>query len=244
LGESADYSLVAIEVNEGDYTGALDKFVLECLREGLPIKLFVAVPVTASPTQVISLVRQAKENGIGVVEVDGAKIRFLVHAVSLSLIGLRLIDPKRFPKSCHARLMQAEDTFLNGDPAKACGRIYDLIELWTRSVAVEIDRLNLWRTLPPSIKRPRINLKKGPWAKVIELVNDYADFPNLSKNNMRIDKALWGRIRGLIPHRNDTGHEPATRDEVQERDQQLRTRFEHAVDTFAALAKASPKISA
>jgi hypothetical protein len=242
LGESEDYSLVAIEVNEGVYTDSLGVFVLECLGDGLPISLFVAAPAGGGDAQLMGLVRQAKRKGFGVVEVHGKTVRPLVPALSLSLTGLRPIDYKRFPKASRQRLAQAEETFLNGDPAKGCGRVYDLIELRTRSIAIEIDRLGLWKGSASSKSRPKFNFGKGPWAKLIELVNDYADFAQFPTHGLHIDKALWGRIRGLTPHRNESGHEPSTREELQERNRQLRTRFEHAVDALEALAKASPRI--
>lgn len=133
-------------------------------------------------------------------------------------------------------------TFHNGDPAKGCGRIYDLIERHTRAVAIEIDHGGLWRVPIPGTRRPTPNLRSGNWAKVLELVDDHADFQKLNRSSLKMSKPLWSRVRGLTPHRNESGHEPATREELQERDQQFRTRFEHAVDTLADLTRATPKI--
>lgn len=242
LGESEDYSLVAIEVNEGVYTDSLNVFVLECLTDGLPITLFVAAPSGSGDAQLMGLVRQARRRSIGVVEVHGKTVRSLVPALSLSLTGLRPIDYKRFPKASRKKLGQAQETFLNGDPAKGCGRVYDLIELRTRAIAVEMDRLGLWKGGASSKSRTKFNFRKGSWAKLLELVDENGAFAQLQKHGLHIDKALWGRIRGLTPHRNESGHEPSTREELQGRDRQLRTRFEHAVDALEALAKASPRI--
>jgi hypothetical protein len=158
------------------------------------------------------------------------------------LFGLRPIDRKHFPKRAHAQLTKAEETFLNGDPVKGCGRIYDLIENRSRAVAIEIDRIGLWQPMPPGQAKSRINLKNGSWAKVLELVDERAEFGLLRRNGLSITKALWGRLRGLPPHRNQSGHEPRTQEELQARNRELKTRFEHAVDTLGELAAASPRI--
>lgn len=244
LGESQDHSLLAIEVNEGTYTDALDIFVLECLTEGMAIRLFVAAQAGGPDTPRMNLIRKAKQRGIGVVEVHGTSVSSLLPALSLSLFGVRPIDRSSFPRASLARLTQADETFRNGDPAKGCGRIYDMIEKRTRAIAVEIDRLGLWRTPSNGTTRPKINLKTGPWSKVLDFVDEHADFGKLHKGPIPISKPLWSRVRGLTPHRNESGHEPGTREELQRRDQQLRTRFEHAVDTLADLAKASPSVPA
>ncbi len=237
--ENHDKSILAIEVNDGTYTNALDTFVVECLTAGLPIRLFVAVPSGGPAAQLLNLVRQARKRGIGVVEFDGKTVRSLLPAVSLSLFGVRPVDRTRYPRGYFAQLHQAEETFRNGDAAKGCGRVYDLIEKGSRTVATEIDRLLLWRTLPPPSK-PRF--RTAAWARVLEYVDLNADFPKLLASTVRIDKALWARVRGLTPHRNQSGHAPSTRKELQQRDQQLRTRFEHAVDTLADLVRACPLI--
>jgi hypothetical protein len=242
VGESQDLSIIAIEVNEGTYTSPLDEFVLECLRQGIAIRLFVAAREGGPDTEKMNLVRKAKSRGIGVLEVRGSIVTPLLPALSLSLIGLRPIDRKQFPKQSHSQLTKAEETFHNGDPVKACGRIYDLVENWSRAVALEIDHLGLWQSLPQGQTRPKINLKDGSWTKVLEFVDEHAAFGQLRKNGLSITKPLWGRLRGLTPHRNESGHEPRTREELQTRNTQLRTRFEHAVDTFGDLARASPHI--
>lgn len=240
LGDCQDYSLLAVEVNDGFYTNVLDAFVLECLGEGLPIRLFVAAPAGGPAAQKLDLMRRARRRGIGVLEVDDSNVTAILPALSLSLIGVRRIDKKHFPKRFHSRLNQAEDTFRNGDPVKGCGRIYDTIERVSRSVALEIETVQMWRAKVARPKKKSSWFTTGPWANVLGYVDDYADFTALRKTTFAIDKALWGRVRGLTPHRNESGHEPATRAELQDRDRQLRTRFEHAVDTLAELLKACP----
>ena len=243
LAECHDKSLLAIEVNEGSYTNALDAFVLDCLNQGLPIRLFVATPTGAPPTQLVALHRRAKALGIGVVESDGRNVQRLLPALSLSLLGLRTIQTREFPRAYRAPLTKAEETFRNGDPVKGCGRVYDIIETVSRNVAIEIDRLGLWRAVPLAHIHGEAWYRTHSWANVLAYVEDRADFGALGGNKMKITKPLWSRIRGMTPHRNDSGHEPSTLAALLARDRQLRTRFEHAVDTLADLVKACPSVA-
>jgi hypothetical protein len=50
--------------------------------------------------------------------------------------------------------------------------------------------------------------------------------------------ALINRLIAITPHRNDTGHKPASLKKLIQRDRQLRTRFETAVDDLQALVQA------
>jgi hypothetical protein len=244
LGECHDKSLIAVEVNDGAFTAPLDTFVVECQRLGVPIRLFIAIPETAPEKQQLQLLRQARTRGIGVLLESKRRIERLLPAVHLSLFGLRPIPMTKFPSQLVSRLTQAEESFRSGDPAKGCGRVYDLIERRTRSVALEVQTRSLWKAgLSVKAKATEWYTKKGAWAKVLELISDSGDFEAMKRAKLPIEKALWARVQGLVPDRNDTGHEPSTREELQERDRQLRTRFEHAVDTLLALTRATPSIT-
>lgn len=241
LGETS-VGLVAIEVNEGSYTDPLDRFVLDCFQRGLAVRLFVASPAGGPEAAKLGLIRRAKQRGVGVVEVDGTKVSILVPALSLSLMALRPVDKKRFPKAYRAPLQQAEDTFRNGDPAKGCGRVYDLLEKRSRAVAAEIAQLGLWRA--SSTANPPKFRSNTAWSTVLERIDEHADFSKLPGSGLDVGKPLWSRIRGIIPHRNESGHEPSSRKAVQRRDEQLRTRFEHAIDTLADLVESSKRVKA
>lgn len=243
LADGHDGSLLAIEVNEGVYTDALDGLVLECVSQGIPIRLFVASPGGGPAMSAMQLVRKARMRGIGVLEVVGRDVQRILPALSLSLFGLQAIGAKGYPKRYRARLTQAEDTFRNGDPVKGCSRVYDLIEECSRDVAIEIDRLGLWRVAATRPIRQVRWFRKHPWANVLEYVDEWADFRVVGLSRIHITKPLWSRIRGLTPHRNESGHEPATSEERRQRDRELKTRFEHAVDTFADLVKACPTVA-
>jgi len=243
LADSHDGSLLAIEVNQGAYTDALDRLVVECVSQGLPIRLFVASPAGAPATAVVELVRKAKARGIGVVEVAGKNVQRILPALSLSLFGLQPINTKKYPKRYRGALSQAEETFRNGDPVKGCSRLYDLIEECSREVAIELDRVGLWRSVPVPPKRQVRWFKKHPWANVLEYVGEHGDFAAIRGSKLQITKPLWSRIRGLTSHRNEAGHEPTTSDERKQRDRELKTRFEHALDTFADLVRACPTVA-
>lgn len=241
FGETGDHGLIAVEVNEGRYTETLDRFVLECLDRGLPIRLFVAAPVGASEKEMLNLVRRAKKRSIGVLEVDGNAVTTLMTPLSLSLTCVRPIDLASFPRAYRSRLQQAEETFKSGDAPKGCGRVYDLIESRSKAIALDIQKRGLWKPIAQGVRRPTIRTTTS-WQRVLEIVDDQGDFRNFSSNGLRVSKPLWGRIRGLTPHRNSTGHEPRSRDERLRRDRELRTRFEHAVDTLRELIRESPRI--
>ena len=242
LGQVGKAGLLAIEVNGGMYSDTLDRFVLECRDQGLPIRLFVASPALTAEGLKIDLVRRAKRRSVGVVEVEGSTVSVLLSALSLSLSGVRPIEKARFPKVYRGDLQTAEDTFRNGDAAKGCARVYDLIERRSRAVAQEIKNKNLWRPPRPGEAPPKLSARMA-WSRLLEVVDDHADFAKMKANGLAIDKALWARLRALTTHRNQSGHEPESREELVRRDRELRTRFEHAVDTFADLIAASAKVA-
>jgi len=242
LAEASDKSLIAVEVSEGSYTAPLVEFVLDCQRESLPIRVFVAVPVGGPPGAILQLHRRARQLGIGVLEVDGRRVTRPVPALSLSLWGLRPMTQQRFPKRLRARLSQAEDTFRNGNPAKGCGGVYDALESQSRAVAWEIDRRRLWKASTSRKGHGRNWFEKHAWANVLEYVDTYVDAQTMDSNWLPFDRALWSRVRGLTPHRNESGHEPKSLRKLQARDRELRTRFEHATDCLAELVAAFPRI--
>jgi hypothetical protein len=238
-----DGSLIAIEVNEGGFTTPLDAFVLECQRNGVPVRLFVAAPLGAPAQALLDLHRFAKSRGIGVLEVDGTTVTRHIPALRLSLTGLRAVNRKRFPRRIGQHLVGAEETFRNGDPAKGCTRVYDVVERCSRRLCVDVKSKNLWKRSLAIPGHQDEWYERSPWAGVLKLVADSGDWRAIRSVGIDISDALWSQIRGLTGHRNETGHEPTSLRALQSRDTKLRTRFEHAVDTLDELLEAYPGCS-
>jgi hypothetical protein len=242
-GATDDFGIVAIEVINSAYTQVLDEFIIHCLSKQLPMRFYLAAPSGLPSSLSIDLVRRAKKRSIGIVEVNGSVVTEILAAVPLSLSGLRRIDMRRFPAEYHARLAKAEQTFLNGDPAKGCGRVFDLVERHTRAIAAEVKRLSLW--LPSAVGTKAIKFRGDTaWSTVLGIIEAHAKFDEFPVHGLKLGKPLWNRVRGMTPHRNESGHEPSTEEELRQRDTELRTRFEHAADTLTELAKATPAIVA
>lgn len=241
-GHCRDRSIVAVEVNEGTYTGLLDSFVLDSQGLGLPVRLFLAVPEQGTAQSLLDLHRNARRRGIGVLEVNGGTVRRHLPALRLSLTGLRAINRKAFPRRILPHLVAAEETFRNGDPAKGCSKVFDVLERCSRRVCLDIASKKLWRPGRKTPNHPDSWYEKtGAWAKVLNVASESGNWTAIRASGISIRSALWSQIQGLTDHRNDTGHEPASMDALRNRDTRLRTQFEHAVDTLSALLDAYPQ---
>jgi hypothetical protein len=230
----AEFYLVCIDVSESPYPRGLEGFVLRCITECLPVKSFVALPEGATSPDFRRDLGLARQSGIGILEVSPGGVKILHPALPLSLAAVRPVDHSRFPKKYRYHLTQAETTFKQGNPGKACSMVYDEIEALFRKVAKKTRDLGLWRPLKPGEKPPQIHNKRA-WAKVIEAVMEHLD----PKKCGYLERSLMARILGVTPHRNDTAHKPANRDELVRLHKELRTRFENAVDLLADLIAAS-----
>jgi hypothetical protein len=217
--------------SETPYYQFLDSVVLDCVRLGLPVKLYVAFPTSAEAPQYKSLVDRARKNGVGVLEITPTGGQIIHEALSLSLWGLRRTDRQRFPVKYRSSLSEADSIFLNGSPEKGCAKIYDEIEALIRRIAKKTSAKGFWKNPVPAGTK----LDKDPWARILKLLLDNLDF----KKTGSLNAGLLSRVQGVTDHRNDTGHKPKTRAALIKRDRELRTRFEHAVDLFLDLIKAA-----
>ncbi len=195
-GATDDFGIVSIEVINSAYIQALDDFIIHCLSKQLPMRFYLAVPSGLPDSLFSDLVKRARRRSVGMVEVNGSAVSEILPAVPLSLTGLRRVELKRYPTAYQARLAKAEQTFLNGDPAKGCARVFDLVELHTRAIAAEIKRLSLWRPLAPGAAMPRIRGNTN-WGVMLEIVETHLDFQKLAPNGMKFGKPLWSRVRGM-----------------------------------------------
>src|SRR5438105_3176353 len=93
-----DHHVLCIEASESVYANHLDASVLGCMRYGLPVKLYVAVPKEAKDPNYAQNLRAARRAGVGVIEIDGSSGLIIQSALSLSLNAVRPIYVRKFPK--------------------------------------------------------------------------------------------------------------------------------------------------
>ena len=228
VGRMTDHHVVAVDVTDAGYTGAHDGFVLDCQTRGLPVKFFIATPEQMEGARANALIRAGRARGVGVIEIRQRSCDAMLEPVSLSLCGVRRIVPTQFPPRFRQRLATAQSTFLNGDPVKGCGGIYDVIEHATRLSAKRLVGIGI-------LPNPPIELAKAPWSEVLEFVRSRVRVDRLPQPTRGRFRPVMARIIGLVPDRNDSGHEPNDRASLIRRDSELRTRFEHAVGTLVSL---------
>jgi hypothetical protein len=231
---AADHHTLCIEVSDSVYPNYIDAFVLSCRDRGLPIKLFIAVRKGAQEADYAQKLKTAKRAGVGILEVDNQSGVIIQNALSLSLTGVRAIDVQQFPKKFRQSLLQAEQTFRDGNPVKACSMIYDEIESHFRKLALKCFGKGWWPN------KPGFKVEKDPWANIITNLDKSLDrkacgCPDLTP-------AFMARIHGVTPFRNDTGHKSTSAKKLIKRDKELRTRFESAVDLLSDLVSATRRL--
>jgi hypothetical protein len=223
-----------VEVSETPYLSSLDNVVLHCVKNCIPVKLFVAFPAGLPPGEYKRRVDEARNNGVGVVEVSAAKTQVIHEAQLLSLMGARFGDRSQFPLRYRSVLSNSEATFKNGDPAKACALIYDEIEQLSRRLAKRVAANNWWTHMANGA--PNIRPDKDHWGPLMDTLLARANFQQLPAG---LKRNLLLRVAALTDVRNDTGHKPRNRAAYVKRDTELRTRLESAIDVLRDFAKAT-----
>jgi hypothetical protein len=231
---TSDHYYLCVELSESPYPALLEPVVLDCVTQGLPVKLYVAFPSDPLPPDYKARVDRARAHGIGVLEISPNQTQLIHTSLPLSLVGLRPRPNREFPPRYRSALAAAENTFKNGSPAQGCMLIHQEIEQLSRKIAKKTQAKGLWRSLKPNEKAPRFS-EKTAWARVMEIVIDHLDFSKCPTP----DKSLLNRIAGMTTHRNDGGHKPDSLKALVKRDREVRTRFENAVDTLFDLIQQS-----
>lgn len=232
--QTRDHHTLCIEVAASVYPNYLDAFVLSCRDKGLPVKLYVAIQKGIYEEEYAQKLKAAKQSGVGVMEVDDASGTVLHDALSLSLTGVRPIDVRSFPKKHRQSLTDAAHTFRDGNPPKACSMIYDEIEALFRRFAKKAKSKGWWPN------KAALRLTTVSWAKLIADVDKHLD--RKACGCRALTPAFMARMLGITPFRNDTGHKPTNAKDLKKRDQELRTRFESAVDLFRDFLDATKKL--
>ncbi len=235
--QTTDFYVLCVDVSEKIYNPTRWNFVTDCEKSGRPIKLYVSIPDTHY-SDFDSDLKKAKKNGIGVLEVNANCQTVIQQPLALSLTGLRSFDKTQFPHKYRQAIVNAEETFKNGDPNKACSSIYDEIEALTRKIAIKSYNSGKWKT---TLQDPSILEERMAWAKLIEHLRDNINRLQPSPYACLKD-ALISSIHGLTPLRNQSSHKAKSKKKLQTRDLQLRTRMESAIDILQELIKATNKL--
>lgn len=221
----ADKSILCVDVSTKAYNNSLDRFVLDAFTGNWPIHLYVAIPDTKDPDFGTNL-RRAKKNGVGVILLqDGVQPTVYAKAVSLSLLGLTKTDLKEFPARVRPAIVEAEETFRDGNPNKGCQAMFEELEDITRRCAIATQKKGYWRAPKPGETPPPKHLDKDAWAPVLESMETYLEFKNVP-NSPKLTKALVAATRGQTDPRNQTSHKPKDLAARKKRDRRLREWFE------------------
>jgi hypothetical protein len=231
---STDKHIICAEIVEQLFAPDIEKFILAARNHSLPVKLFVVVRKGQFQAYDQRALKFARENGITILEVSPPNHGILITnpPVSLSLGGLRSFSLQDYPKKYREPLKQAIETFKNGNPAKGCSEVYDEIEQLTRRIGKKCE------SIPNGLKRTgNINWERDSWHSLLEFLKN-----NVEKTTIGcplLNSQLFSRLIGMTEFRNETGHKPSSLTKRIERDKQLRTRFESAMDELKNLIEAS-----
>lgn len=235
-----DHHYICVEVSESPMPSTIPAFILECQHKHYPVLLYIAYPAEPPPSDLGIQIRRARDSGVGIISVehDRGTATVLNTPLSLSLTGLRRSNKKNFPSKYREQLVDAENTFLNGNPNKGCAMVYDEIESLTRRIAIKTEKKGYWRK---SLTKPRDLEAKMPWKSVTEGLIANLDLPTAKVNGHNLDSLpnVLNQVLGTVPDRNASSHKPRSLRALCARDTRLRTRMEGAIDTLEDLITAS-----
>lgn len=234
----AGYHL-CVEVSDTPFSPSLHAFVTGCAVRGVPVRLWVVVPEGATPGATREL-KQAKELGIGVLELS-AQRKYVHHRpVPLSLFGLRKTEFRRVPKKHREALKEAEDAFLDGSPEKGCQEVCQTLEALTRRFAQHSYQKGWWA--PPVAVLKARSFTTAPWAKVLERLDGAIDEKKVRKVGPSFRKALVAGARHYTDWRNILSHRPKSIAQRKARDEKLRTMFEATRDLLLEWFKVATRL--
>jgi hypothetical protein len=217
-----DGHVCCIEISQKIYSNTLDSVALDCWQKGLPVKIVVVTPKNPRDPNYSKKLKDAKRAGVGIFEIDRTSTIVVQQPLSLSLAGVRPIDPTEFPQHYRQNLQHAHQIFRDGEPNKACSLVYDELENACRRFAKKCFDKRLWAN------SGGLDITGVSWATLMGNIDRHLDRGNVVTRN--VSHALISRIVGMTSHRNDSGHKPKNVKEVTRRDRELRTRFEAAID--------------
>ncbi len=223
--------LLCIEVRETPFSPSLYAFVNICATHGMPVRLWVAVPKGAAPPTFNAELRQARDMGVGVVEIaDDGEAHEFHRPVPLSLFALKKTNLSSVPKGQREDVKAAESTFLDGSPDQGCQAICQALEDLTRRFAEHSHDQGWWRY--PKGAKPLTSkfFQKDGWAMVLELMEARLDVKKVQSKCKVFTKQSIVKARGHTEWRNAVSHKPKNLKQLMMRDAQLRTMFEATRD--------------
>ena len=220
MGTSATGVRVCIEVNESFYPITMNEFVADCIKMGLPVKLYTAVPANPNKTIDQTSIQRAEKFGVGCLLVDNGRITVLREALDLSLLLTE--DEKnisKFPKKFRLELNTAISTYENGDPKKGVSNVFDTIEGIIRNVAIQAKANG---TIPAA---NTLDLKRAPWVNVMMAM----------QSQSVLNDVFLSRCIGSSTTRNYTSHPAKNLKEIQKMHKRLRTNYNYSIDLLKDL---------
>lgn len=228
----AEQGIVCVEVVDQKVPESMSNVVLAIRNAGLPVKLWIALPAGRNAKIDTSMLKFAKENGLGILELMEPNVGTeITHALSQSMCGLRTFDLTAYPSSRRQALRTAIETFRTSNPSKGCSQVYDEIEHLTRAIGKKASvKAGYLRRVPA----PGFNWDTEPWENVAQFLST-----NFDRNAAACDglkPSLFTRVGTLCAQRNESAHKPANIAKRIQRDSRLRTRFEEAMDALLDLS--------
>lgn len=221
-GNSIHGIRVCVEVNSSLFPVTLDSFVADCIQQGLPIKLYVAIAKPEDNSLNLTDLRRAKKFGIGSILVDESNkvITILNEPLELSLLlDDSSRDLSRFPHKFRSDITTAINTYQNGDPKKGISDICELAEDICRKVAKAAKKKGV---IPSS---NTIDLDKGDWSGILKL---------MTKHSVLHDIILADWL-GKTRIRNSTNHPSKDFNERAKLHRRFKTNFNSCLDSLKDL---------
>jgi hypothetical protein len=235
--ETNEGAYICVDVRGDTDSSNLDAVLLDCMRECLPVKMYIAYSAGIEDPHFKKNLEIAKKKGLGILEVDvDGKGTVHCEPLSLSLVGVRPVQLKAFPPKYRLALDQAESTFRSGDPVKGCSRVYDELEALTRRLAIISKNRSFWLNVPSAAELDTLPKKTTGWANILKTLIKH--FDKTKANCPNISEVLLSRRLGSTSFRNESGHKLTKVAHVIRRDRALRTRFESSVDDLFEMVDA------
>ena len=222
---------LCLNVQSSPFSPTLHAFVNAASQRGLPIKLWVAVSDTSPKDSFAAELRQAREAGVGVLQIstDG-NVHVFHHPVSLSLYGISRTTLGDVPRARREIFKNAEDTFLNGAPDQGCQAICQELEDFTRRAAEVTHSRGWWTQLAGGAALQATFFRTGAWATMLQTMEGRANVTQIQTRCPEFDRQLIIRTRAFTDWRNRVSHRPNTAGQLMHRDGRLRTMFEATRD--------------
>jgi hypothetical protein len=222
---------LCVEVRESPFSQSLSEFIVRCAQQGLPVKLWVAMPQTAAAPTFNSELKQAREFGVGVLQIaDNRATHEFSRPVALSLFALKKTNLRIVPMSRRDEVKSAESTFLDGSPDQGCQAICQALEQVTRRFAYYTHDVGWWKQPGGAAVLNKPFFETKPWAKVLEEMEARIDVAKVRAKSPSFNKQAIVKARGHTDWRNAVSHRPSTFKGLIDRDARLRTMFESTRD--------------